>query len=83
MNRTPNLHMWACLPDTGSVVELGDLHCFVEAAGPVDFPCSAEVVGLVDFPCSAEAVGFIDFVVAVEHLHFELVEQYKSLQLPQ
>jgi hypothetical protein len=55
------------LPDTGSVVELGDLHCFVEVAKPVDCPCSEEVVGLVDFPCSAEAV---------ERLHFELVGQY-------
>jgi hypothetical protein len=74
--------MWAHLPDTGLVVELDDLHCFVEAAGPVDFPCSAEAVGLVDRPCSEEAVGLVDFVVAVEHLHFKLVEQYWFLQPP-
>jgi hypothetical protein len=59
------------LPDTGSVVGLGDLHCFVEAAGPVDFPCSEEVVGLVGL------------AVAVEHLHLGLVEQYWFLQPPQ
>jgi hypothetical protein len=52
------------------VVGLGDLHCFIEAAGPVDFPRFAEAVGLVDL------------AVVVEHLHLELVEQ-KSLQPPQ
>jgi hypothetical protein len=52
------------LPDTGSVVGLGDLQYFVEAARSVDSPRFAEVVGLVDF---AEAV---------EHLHLELVEQH-------
>jgi hypothetical protein len=51
------------LPDTGSVVELVDLHYRAKAAG------------LVDFPCSAEAVGLVDLAVVVEHLHFELVEQ--------
>jgi hypothetical protein len=51
------------LPDTGSVVELVDLYCFVEAAGPVDFQCFMEVAGLVG-PA-----------VAVEHLRLELVEQ--------
>jgi hypothetical protein len=40
------------------------------------------VVGLVGFPCSAEAVGLADSIVAVEHLHFELVGQYWSLQPP-
>jgi hypothetical protein len=56
------------LPNTGSVVGLGDLHCFVEAAGPVDCPCSEEVVGLVGL------------AMAVEHLHLELAEQYWFLQ---
>ena len=55
----------------GSVVGLGDLHCFVEAAGPVDSQCFVEVVGLVGL------------AVAVEHLHLELVEQYWFLQPPQ
>jgi hypothetical protein len=55
------------LPDTGSIVGLGGLHCFVEAAGPVDFPSFAEVVGLVGLACSVEAA---------EHSHLELVEQY-------
>jgi hypothetical protein len=49
--------------DTGSVVELIDLHCFVEAAR------------LADFPRFAEAVGLVDLAVVVEHLHLELVEQ--------
>jgi hypothetical protein len=52
------------LPDTGSVVELGNLHCFVEAAGPVDSQRFVEVVGLAGL------------AVAVEHLHPEPVEQY-------
>jgi hypothetical protein len=55
----------------GSVVGLGDLYCFVEVAGPVDFPRFADAVGLVGI------------AVAVEHLHLELVEQYWFLQLPQ
>jgi hypothetical protein len=59
------------LPDTGSVVGLVDLHCFVEAAGSADFPRFAEVVGLVGL------------AVAVEYLHLELVEQYWFLQPPQ
>jgi hypothetical protein len=59
------------LPDTGSVVGLVDLHCFVEAAGSVDFPRFAEVVGLVGL------------AVVVEYLHLELVEQYWFLQPPQ
>jgi hypothetical protein len=57
--------MWAywASPDTGLVVELVDLHCLVEAAGPADFQCFVEVAG---------SVGL---VVAVEHLHLELTEQ--------
>jgi hypothetical protein len=51
------------LPDTGSVVELVDLHCFAEAAGPVDSRRFVEVAGLVGL------------AVAVEHLHPELAEQ--------
>jgi hypothetical protein len=49
-----------------SVIELVDLHCSAEAAGPVDFPCSVEAVGSVDSPCSAEGA---------ERLQLELVEQ--------
>jgi hypothetical protein len=55
------------LPDTGSVVGLGDLQYFVEAAGSVDSPRFAEVVGLVGLPY---------YVKAAEHSHLELVEQY-------
>jgi hypothetical protein len=55
------------LPDTGSVVGLGDLHYFVEAAELVDFPRFAEAVGLVGLACS---------VKAAEHSHLELIEQY-------
>jgi hypothetical protein len=51
----------------GSVVGLGDLQCFVEAAGSVDSPRFAEVVGLVGLPYSVEAA---------EHSHLVLVEQY-------
>jgi hypothetical protein len=58
------------LPDTDSVVGLGDLHCFVEA------------VELVDFPRFVEAVGLVGLAVAVEYLHLELVEQYWFLQPP-
>jgi hypothetical protein len=54
----------------GSVVELVDLHCFAEAAGPVDSQRFVEVAGLVGL------------AVAVEHLHLELVEQYWFLQPP-
>jgi hypothetical protein len=60
------------LPDTGSVAGLGDLHCFVEAAGPVDFPRFAEAVGSVGLAVAVELVGL---AVVVEHLHLELVEQ--------
>jgi hypothetical protein len=52
----------------GSVVGLGDLHCFVEAAGPVDSQRFVEVARLV---CLA---------AAVEHLRLELVEHYWFLQ---
>jgi hypothetical protein len=55
------------LLDTGSIVGLGDLQRFVEAAGSIDSPCFVEVVGLVGLPYS---------VKAVEHSHLELVEQY-------
>jgi hypothetical protein len=55
--------MWVHLPDTGSVVGLGDIHCFVKAAGPVDSQRFVEVAGLVGL------------AVAVEYLHLELVEQ--------
>jgi hypothetical protein len=51
----------------GSVVGLGDLQHFAEAAGSDDSPRFAEVVGLVGLPYS---------VKAAEHLHLELVEQY-------
>jgi hypothetical protein len=62
--------MWAywALPDTGSVVELVDPHCFVEAAGLADSQCFVEVAGL------------IGLAVAVEHLRLELAEQNWSLQ---
>jgi hypothetical protein len=63
MYQTTDLHMWAYLPNTGSVVGLVDLHCFAEAAGSVDFPRFAEAVGLVVL------------AVAVEHLRLELAEQ--------
>jgi hypothetical protein len=53
---------WASL-DTGSVVELVDLHCSVEAAGLADSQCFVEVAALVGL------------AVVVEHLHLELVEQ--------
>jgi hypothetical protein len=56
------------LPDTDSVVELVDLHYFVEAAG------------WADSPCFAEAVGLVGLAMAVEHLHPELAEQNWSLQ---
>jgi hypothetical protein len=57
--------MWAywASPDTCSVVELVDLHCFVEAARPADFQYFVEVAGSVVL------------AVVVEHLHLELVEQ--------
>jgi hypothetical protein len=55
------------LPDMGSAVGLGDLQCFVEAAGSVGFPHFAEVVGLVCLPY---------FARAAEHSHLELVEQH-------
>jgi hypothetical protein len=51
----------------GSAVGLGDLQCFVEVAGSVDFPRFAEVVGLV---------GLVYFAKAAEHSHLELVEQH-------
>jgi hypothetical protein len=57
--------MWAhwASPDKGLVVELVDLHCFVEAAGLAGSQCFVEVAGLVGL------------AVVVEHLHLELVEQ--------
>jgi hypothetical protein len=58
---------WASL-DTGSVVELVDLHCFVEVAGLADSQCFVEVAGLVGF------------AVVVELPYLEVVEQNWSLQ---
>jgi hypothetical protein len=57
--------MWAnwASPNMGSVVELVDLHCFVEAAGLADSQCFVEVAGLVSL------------AVAVERLRLELAEQ--------
>jgi hypothetical protein len=57
--------MWAywASPDTSSVVELVDLHCFVEAAG------------LADSQCFMEVAGSVGLAVVVEHLHLELAEQ--------
>jgi hypothetical protein len=63
--------------------QLGDLHYFVEAAGPVDFPYSAEAVELVDSQCFVEAAGLVGLVVVVECWHLELVEQNWFLQPPQ
>jgi hypothetical protein len=71
------------LPDTGSVVELVDLHCFVEAAESVDSPRFAEAVGLVDSQRFVEAAGLVGLAVAVERLYLELVEQNWFLQPPQ
>jgi hypothetical protein len=51
----------------GSAVGLGDLQCFVEVAGSVDFLCFADVVGLVGLPY---------FAKADEYSHLELVEQH-------
>jgi hypothetical protein len=56
------------LPDTDSVVELVDLHCFVEVAGPDD---SQRFV---------EEAGSVGFAVVVELLYLEVVEQNWSLQ---
>jgi hypothetical protein len=56
--------MWAywASPDTGSVVELVDHHCFVEAAG------------LADSQCFVEVAGSVGLAVVVEHLHLKLAE---------
>jgi hypothetical protein len=59
------------LLETGSAVELVDLHC------------SVEVAGLADFPHFVEAVELVGLAVVVERLHPELVERNWSLQLLQ
>jgi hypothetical protein len=59
----------------GSVLELGDPHCFVEVAEPADFPCSVEAVGLVGSQRFVEVVGLAGLAVGVEHWHLELVRQ--------
>jgi hypothetical protein len=48
--------MWAywASPDMGSVVELVDLHCFVEVAGLADSQCFVEVAGLVGLAVAVE-----------------------------
>jgi hypothetical protein len=56
------------LPDTDSVAEPVDLHCFVEVAG------------LADSQCFVEEAGSVGFAVVVELLYLEVVEQNWSLQ---
>jgi hypothetical protein len=51
------------LPDTGSVVELVDLHCFVEVAG------------LADSQRFVEEAGSVGFAAVVELPYLEVVEQ--------
>jgi hypothetical protein len=69
--------MWA---DTGSAVELVDLDCFVEVAGPADPPCPVEEVASADSQHFVEEAGWVGSAVAVELL---LVEQNWFLRLLQ